>query len=140
MASPFVVFDPVIVVVIQIAVNFAFSYRAYTKFYRQFRHSHYYTAEVIRGQDRSFPFFACFVMKKLSIFTVDSETFWVFLIETTLDFAVRVADGSLPGDEENSRPVASAPDARRFRGTKTGGNGQAFERVRAGKGHRCMRL
>ncbi len=68
---------------------------SYTKFYRQFRQSSYYTQDVVDGQDKSFAFFAAFVHKNLAKLGVDPDIFWVFVIETTLNFAARVADGQL---------------------------------------------
>lgn len=88
--------------------NLWFSYFNYliqhgdnAKFYRQFRHSSYYTDEVIKGQDKSFSFFTGFLAKVLPSFQINTDIFWVYVIETTLNFAVRVVDGQLPSSDKD---------------------------------------
>lgn len=70
---------------------------AYAKFYRQFRQSSYYDKDVIINQSNSFSFFSKFIKKNVQYFGFNPDFYWTFLIETTLNFAVRVADGDLPG-------------------------------------------
>ncbi|MDD3279641.1 MAG: TetR/AcrR family transcriptional regulator [Lachnospiraceae bacterium] len=69
------------------------------KFYLSFRHSSYYTKEVIKGQDTSFSFFSMLLKNHVEIFKISSDIFWVYMIETTLNFAVRMADGNLEPTE-----------------------------------------
>lgn len=71
------------------------------KFYLQFRHSSYYTDEVITGQDKSFQFFSNFLRNHSSILKTKSDIFWVFMIETTLNFAIRVVDERLQSDDKS---------------------------------------
>lgn len=78
-----------------------------TKFYRQFRHSSYYTKEVIAGQDKSFHFFSDFLRNNESAFSIKSDIFWVFVIETTLNFAIRVVDHEI---EENDKSTDAMYD------------------------------
>lgn len=69
----------------------------YAKFYRQFRQSSYYDETVVAGQDKSFSFFAKLISKNACYFGFNPHFYWTFIIETTLNFAIRVADGTLPG-------------------------------------------
>lgn len=81
--------------------NYLIDHGDYAKFYRQFRHSSYYTDEVIKGQDKSFSFFTGFLKKVVPTLQINTDIFWVFVIETTLNFAVRVADGQLPRTDKD---------------------------------------
>lgn len=72
-------------------------HKSYAKFYRQFRQSSYYTDEVKELQSQSFTFFSRFLKNHAKYFGFDPNFYWVFLLETTLNFAVHVADGELPG-------------------------------------------
>ncbi len=81
--------------------NYLITHRSNTKFYLQFRQSSYYDESVIRGQDKSFSYFAALSSSNSGLFGVNSDIFWVYVIETTLNFAVRVVDGALPSDEES---------------------------------------
>lgn len=83
------------------------AHRAYAKFYFQFRQSSYYTQEVIDGQSRSFSFFTKFIKKNSSLFAFNPDLYWVFVIETTLNFAIRVADKTLPGTPEDIERIYS---------------------------------
>lgn len=65
------------------------------KFYLYFRHSAYYTAEVIKGQEQSFAFFSWFLKHHVSFFKVKPDIFWVFIIETTMNFAVKGSEGDI---------------------------------------------
>lgn len=77
--------------------NYFVEHWTYAKFYRQFRQSSYYDSEVTTGQEQSFSFFSVFIRKNAALFGFNPDFYWTFLIETTLNFAVRVAEGSLPG-------------------------------------------
>lgn len=75
----------------------------HAKFYVQFRHSSYYTEEVIEGQNESFPFFIKLIQKNQSVLNVNSDILWTYIIETTLNFADRIIDERLPsGSKERS--------------------------------------
>lgn len=87
--------------------GFLISHGDYAKYYRQFRHSSYYNDEVIKGQDKSFAFFVKLISMFSSRFRVDQDIFWVYLIETTLNFAIRVVDGQLPGKAEDTEKYFS---------------------------------
>lgn len=69
----------------------------YARFYRQFRQSSYYDASVIAGQDKSFSFFTSLISKNVHRFGFNPDFYWTYIIETTLNFAIRVVDGTLPG-------------------------------------------
>lgn len=69
----------------------------YAKFYCQFRQSSYYDEEVMDGQGKSFSFFSKFLKQNAHRFGFCPDFYWVFIIETTLNFAVRVANGTLSG-------------------------------------------
>lgn len=77
--------------------NYFVEHWPYAKFYRQFRQSSYYDMEAKIGQNSSFSFFARFAKNNSHFFNFNQDFYWTFLIETTLDFAVRVAEGTLPG-------------------------------------------
>lgn len=77
--------------------SYLVTHSSYTKFYRQFRQSSYYSREVMAGQNQSFSFFVKVIQKNAQYFGFNPEFYWVFIIETTLTFAIRVADGDLPG-------------------------------------------
>ena len=81
--------------------DYLVTHGAYAKFYRQYRQSSYYTDEGIAGQDDSYSFFISIIQKNAHIFGFNPDIYWVFIIETTLNFAIRVADGQLPGDKKN---------------------------------------
>lgn len=81
--------------------NFLISHGDYARFYRQFRHSSYYNAEVVEGQNKSFSFFVKLIKNVSPLFNINMDIFWVYIIETTLDFAVRVADKQLPCEESD---------------------------------------
>ena len=72
------------------------SHGDHAKFYSQFRHSSFYTRDVMRGQTESFAFFNHFVELNKSAILIRSEVFWEFVIDTTLNLAVNVADGKFP--------------------------------------------
>ena len=69
----------------------------YAIYYRQFRQSSYYDEKVVAGQDSSYSYFAAFVQKNVPKLGIDPDVFWVYVIGTTLNFAIRVASGQLPG-------------------------------------------
>ena len=48
------------------------------------------------GQTASFAFFNQFVELNKSAILIRSEVFWEFVIDTTLNLAVNVADGTFP--------------------------------------------
>ena len=73
----------------------------YAKFYCQFRQSSYYDEEVMDGQGKSFSFFSKFLKQNAHRFGFCPDFYWVFIIETTLNFAVRVANGTLSGTPED---------------------------------------
>ncbi len=77
--------------------GFLVSHRDYAKFYIQFRQSSYYNDETIAGQDQSFGFFASLIKKNIRRIGFNPDFFWTYIIESTLSFAVHVADGGLPG-------------------------------------------
>lgn len=81
--------------------DFLIEHGDYTKYYRQFRHSSYYTEEVVKGQDKSFSFFARLIASGSNVLNVNLDIFWVYIIETTLNFAVRVVDKQLPYNEKD---------------------------------------
>lgn len=81
--------------------NFLAQHGSYAKFYRQFRQSSYYTEEVMAGQNQSFAFFTKYIKKNAHYFGFNPDFYWTFIIETTLNFAVRVSDGTLPGKAED---------------------------------------
>lgn len=78
--------------------NYLVAHGSYAKFYLQYRQSSYYTAEVVEGQNQSYSFFVSFIQKNAHRFGFNPDIYWTFIIETTLNFAVRVVDGQLPGD------------------------------------------
>lgn len=82
--------------------DFLVAHGSYAKFYRQYRQSSYYTEEVITGQDDSYSFFITVIQKNAHIFGFNPDIYWVFIIETTLNFAIRVADGQFPGDRKTA--------------------------------------
>lgn len=69
------------------------------KFYRQLRHSSYYTEGVIAGEFSAYPFFSRFIENNTHVIDAGRNTVWSFIIENTLNFAIRVADGQFSGDE-----------------------------------------
>lgn len=77
--------------------NYLVSHRHYAKFYCQFRQSSYYTLEVIKGQNQSFSSFHKLIQRNIQYFGFNTDFYWTFIIETTLSFAIHVADGQLPG-------------------------------------------
>lgn len=74
-------------------------------FYFQFRRSSYYTTEVMQGQNKSFGFFTKFLMIYMKFFKINPDIFWVFMIETTINFAIRFAHGNLEPTDENIESV-----------------------------------
>ena len=72
----------------------------YARYYCQFRQSSYYDEEVMKGQKKSFSFFSEFLRLNAHRFGFCPDYYWVFIIETTLNFAVRVANGTLSGTPE----------------------------------------
>lgn len=81
--------------------DFLLTHGDYAKFYRSFRHSSYYTYDVVKGQDKSFTFFVRLISKASEIINVNLDIFWVYIIETTLNFAIRAADKQLPYSERD---------------------------------------
>lgn len=81
--------------------SFLVEHKDYAKFYRQFRQSSYYTPEVIKGQDESFSLFVKIIRKNLNLVGFNTDLLWVYVIETTLNFAVRIADGDIPKTRKN---------------------------------------
>jgi AcrR family transcriptional regulator len=81
--------------------DFLIHHRDYTQFYMQFRHSSYYTDDVIHGQDKSYSFFTELLKKVLPALNINTDIFWVYVIETTLNFAIRVSDGQLPCTDQD---------------------------------------
>lgn len=77
--------------------NFFVEHGNYAKFYQQFRQSFYFDRDVKCGQVNSFSFFAKFAKANSHFFGFNQEFYWIFLIETSLNFAVRIANGTLPG-------------------------------------------
>lgn len=77
--------------------NFMLEHKGYARFYRTFRQSSHYTPEVIQGQDQSFSFFTKLIQKNVKLFGFNPDLYWVYIIGTTLNFAVRIEDGSIPG-------------------------------------------
>lgn len=73
----------------------------YSKFYRQFRQSSYYDADVIHGQDSSYSFFTKIIQKNIHLLGFNPDFYWVYIIETTLNFAIRIVDGELPGEPKD---------------------------------------
>lgn len=80
---------------------FLVEHSEYAKYYRQFRHSSYYTSDVIKGQDESFSLFVKLIKKNLDLVGFNLDIFWVYVIENTLNFAIRVADGEIPKTKRN---------------------------------------
>lgn len=68
------------------------------KFYRQMRHSSYYSDDVISHELQAYAFFASFIEKNTHLIEADQYTMWTYIIETTLNFAIRVADGRFKSD------------------------------------------
>ncbi|MDD3401940.1 MAG: TetR/AcrR family transcriptional regulator [Hespellia sp.] len=81
--------------------NYLVSHGDKAAFYFQFRHSSYYTPEVIEGQRNSFGFFSKFLISHMHLFRIQPDVFWVFVIETTMNFAIRFANGHLELNDEN---------------------------------------
>lgn len=81
--------------------NFLVENGDYAKYYRQFRHSSYYTPQAIEGQNESYKNFITVIAKGNGLFNIEMDIFWVFVIETTLNFAVRVYDKQLPCSEKD---------------------------------------
>lgn len=81
--------------------NYLVAHVSYAKFYQQYRQSSYYTDDVIAGQNQSYSFFVSFIQKNSHLFGFNPDIYWVFIIESTLSFAIRVADGRLPGDPKS---------------------------------------
>lgn len=78
------------------------SHGDYAKYYRAFRHSSYYTEEVVAGQDQSFTYFSKLLRSNVPMLPFNINIMWVYIIETTLNFAIRIADGTLPYGENES--------------------------------------
>lgn len=76
--------------------HFLASHRDYTKFYIQFRQSSYYDEETIKGQDNSYNFFTKIIQKNIRLLGFNPDFFWTYIIESTMNFALHVADGGLP--------------------------------------------
>ena len=55
----------------------------------------------MRGQTESFAFFTNFVELNKSAILIRSEVFWEFVIDTTLNLAVNVADGKFPDSSKD---------------------------------------
>lgn len=77
--------------------NFLLEHGDYAKYYRQYRQSSYYDANVVAGQDSSYSLFVKLIHQNSHFFKFNPDFYWVFIIETTLNFAVRIIDGNLPG-------------------------------------------
>lgn len=76
-------------------------------FYSEFRHSAYYTQEIVDRQNDSFSFFIKLIQKNKQVFNINIDLFWTFAIETSLNFAVRIANGTLPGDQKSREQMYS---------------------------------
>lgn len=85
--------------------NYLITHGDKAKFYFQFRHSSYYTKSVITGQSQSFGFFSKFLNAYMHVFHVESDIFWVYVIETTINFAIRFVNHDLEPTEENIQSV-----------------------------------
>lgn len=81
--------------------NFLVENGNYTKFYRQFRQSSYYNEDVINGQTESFSFFTKIIKNNIHLLGFNANFYWVYIIETSLNFAIRIVDGELPGEPED---------------------------------------
>lgn len=81
--------------------TFLIEHGHYAKYYRQYRQSSYYNADVIAGQYPSYSFFVKLIHQNSHFFKFNHDFYWVFIIETTLNFAVRIVDGDLPGTPED---------------------------------------
>ncbi len=81
--------------------NYLLAHPSYSKFYRQFRQSSFYTDDVIKGQDKSFSKFVQLIQKNLDLIGFNTDILWVYVIETTLNFAIRVADGDIANTPKN---------------------------------------
>lgn len=77
--------------------NYLITHGTYAKFYLSYRQSSYYNSDVISGQDQSYSFFVTLIQKNIRYFGFNPDFYWVFIIETSLNFAVRIVDGDLPG-------------------------------------------
>ncbi|MCR2032656.1 TetR/AcrR family transcriptional regulator [Anaerofustis stercorihominis] len=77
----------------------------YTKFYLSYRQSSYYDEETMKGQNKSFAFFIKIVKKVMPKLGADPDIFWVYLIETTLNFAVRVSDKQIENNDKNIEKI-----------------------------------
>lgn len=86
-------------------INYFIAHGNYAKFYLQFRHSAFYTKDVIAGQNKSFSFFTKLIGKNASIFGINTDILWVYIIETSLNFVVRIVDNSLPSGHEDRQAM-----------------------------------
>ena len=87
--------------------NYLVSHGNYTKFYCSFRQSSYYDEETMKGQNKSFNFFTTLLSKVLKYTGIKDEIIWIYIIETTLNFAIRVADDKIENNEENAEKIFS---------------------------------
>ena len=71
------------------------------KFYRQMRHSSYYSDDVISHELQTYEFFSDFVGKNTHLIEANQYTMWTYIIENTLNFAIRVADGRFKSDSDS---------------------------------------
>ena len=81
--------------------EFLASHRDYTKFYLQFRQSSYYDRETIAEQNNSYNFFMKVIQKNIHLIGINPDFFWTYLIESTMSFALHVADGGLPNTQKD---------------------------------------
>ena len=80
------------------------SHGNYTKFYRQFKQSSYYDKS-IKEQDDFYSFFIKIIPKKNRLTSFNPIIYWVYFIETTLNFAIRIIDGELPGEPSDINEI-----------------------------------
>lgn len=80
---------------------FFLDHPTYPKFYRDIRWSSYFDRTAMAGQVQSFPFFAKFAKRCAALMGLNLELFWIFLIETTLNFAVRICAGEIERTDSN---------------------------------------
>lgn len=79
--------------------NYLLAHPDYAKFYLQVRQSSYYTYEVSKKQIKLYSYIGEHLKSFHISSIVNPNILWAYIIETTLSFAVRMADGSLPKDE-----------------------------------------